>query len=63
MKMKKKNKLYIMSLCVILFSVMLYSQGPPPPPGDDDSLPIDGGISLLIVAGVAYGVYEKKRKK
>lgn len=31
---------------------------PPPPPG----LPIDGGIALLISAGIAYG-YKKLRKK
>lgn len=32
---------------------------PPPPPG----LPIDGGISLLLASGVAYGIYSLKRKK
>lgn len=64
--MKKKSKLYLMSLSVMLFSVMLFSQGkgpeppaPPPPPG----LPIDGGLAILLAAGVAYGVFEKKRKK
>ena len=31
----------------------------PPPFG----LPIDGGLSLLLVSGVAYGVYELRRKK
>jgi hypothetical protein len=25
--------------------------------------PIDGGLTYLIIAGVAYGVYQKKRKK
>ena len=33
--------------------------GPPPPVG----LPIDGGLSLLLVSGLAYGIYELKRKK
>jgi hypothetical protein len=32
--------------------------GPPPPPG----LPIDAGITYLLVAGIAYGVYEKRKK-
>ncbi|WP_291803595.1 PID-CTERM protein-sorting domain-containing protein [Lutibacter sp.] len=32
---------------------------PPPPVG----LPIDGGLSYLFIAGIAYGVYELKRKK
>lgn len=31
----------------------------PPPPG----LPIDGGLSLLMASGVAYGIYSLKRKK
>jgi len=28
-------------------------QPPPPPPQD---IPLDGGVSLLLAAGVAYGV-------
>jgi len=32
---------------------------PPPPPG----LPIDGGLSFLLVSGLAYGIFELKRKK
>jgi len=35
------------------------SLGPPPPVG----LPIDGGLSLLLISGVAYGIFELKRKK
>lgn len=37
----------------------------PPCPDDDcqaPELPIDGGIIFLIIAGVAYGVYQKKQK-
>lgn len=30
-----------------------------PPPG----LPIDGGLSLLLISGVVYGIFELKRKK
>ncbi len=47
--------------------------GPPPPPGPGGPLcwpppciPIDGGISLLIAAGVIYGgskLYSKKNSK
>ena len=33
--------------------------GSPPPPG----LPIDMGLTYLLVTGIAYGVYELKRKK
>jgi hypothetical protein len=31
----------------------------PPPPG----LPIDGGLTWLIVAGAALGVYQLRKKK
>ncbi len=37
----------------------------PCPPGCPDIIPIDGGISFLVAAGVAYGakkVYEHKKK-
>lgn len=33
----------------------------PPPPHPE--LPIDGGLTYTIVAGIAYGIYELKRKK
>lgn len=41
--------------------VTLVAYGQPPPPGNE--LPIDGGLSLLLVSGVAYGIYELRRKK
>lgn len=37
----------------------------PDPGGDPDEIPIDGGLSLLIAAGVAYGAkkaYDKRKK-
>lgn len=34
-------------------------KGPPPPVG----LPIDGGLSFLIIAGTAYGIYESRKRK
>jgi len=52
----------------VLISFVAYSHSkgpgeptgaPPPPPG----LPIDGGLSFLIISGVAYGIYELRRKK
>jgi len=35
------------------------ANSPPPPVG----LPIDGGLSLLLASGVAFGIYALKRKK
>lgn len=38
-------------------SALSAQDDPPPPPGDEDpDAPIDGGLSLLIAAGVGYGV-------
>jgi len=44
----------------MLISIVAYSQVIPPPPGE---LPIDGGLSFLLVSGVAYGIYTLNRKK
>lgn len=61
-------------ICLVLFVVTgsqsLFS-APPPPPAvkppcwPPPCIPIDGGISALIVAGAAYGakkLYDKKKK-
>ena len=51
--------LFVFVFVLILFMVIptflntAMGQPPPPPPQD---IPLDGGISLLLVAGVAYGV-------
>lgn len=42
------------------------AQGPGDPGGDPDAgIPVDGGISALLIAGVGYGVakYRKHLKK
>lgn len=54
-------------LFVYIIGNKLFAQGPPPPPPPPTSnIPIDGGISLLIAAGAAYGakkVYDKRKNK
>jgi hypothetical protein len=39
---------------------------PPPPPDDEDpDAPLDGGVSILVAAGIGYGVkkiHESRRK-
>lgn len=42
---------------VILISALGYASSlkAQPDPGADPDVPIDGGVSLLIAAGVAYG--------
>jgi len=59
----KKRDLYIiliMFFCMAMPMIVL-AQGPP----DPNDAPIDGGLSLLLAAGAAYGVkkYRDGRKK
>ena len=64
--MSKCINKFLLSIFFVLISFVTYAgdpvptpAGPPPPPG----LPIDGGLSFLIISGVAYGIYELRRKK
>jgi hypothetical protein len=59
----KKRDIYfslLLLLCIALPMITL-AQGPP----DPEDTPIDGGLSLLLAAGAAYGVkkYRDGRKK
>ncbi|MDP3312701.1 hypothetical protein [Lutibacter sp.] len=51
--MKRKEVSYFLWVILLLSSTAIYSQDPPPPVG----LPIDGGIVLLVIFGVFYGVF------
>lgn len=64
--MRTKN---IYTLLIILLITILpfatFAQAPEDPPTDPADTPIDGGLSLLVAAGVAYGAkkaYNKKQK-
>lgn len=69
--MKLSSKL--LGFFILVASASCFA-GPPPPPGGGGGpicwpppcIPIDGGISLLIAAGVIYGsskLYSKKNTK
>jgi hypothetical protein len=50
---------------IIIFSMPMLAHAQPDPGGDPD-VPIDGGLSLLVAAGVGYAAkkgYDKKKKK
>jgi hypothetical protein len=60
-----------LQIVFILFALLIFplfienasSQPPPPPPQD---IPIDGGLSLLIIAGAAYGarrIYKNQKQE
>ena len=68
--MKQYTKwLIIPAVLLIIFCFapsLLFAQGDPG--GDPDVVPVDGGLSILAAAGVAYGVkkirdYRKKKSE
>jgi hypothetical protein len=65
--MKRKINKLLLCIFFMLLGFITYSQGtkPPVPSGTPPwGLPIDGGLSFLIIAGAAYGAFElRKRKK
>ena len=60
--MKKGDILFRALVLIICIGLPLFTFAQPDPPGDT---PIDGGLSLLLAAGVGYGVkkYRSSRKK
>lgn len=61
----------VLAIGMISLPVLLHAQGPGLPGGGDDvndsDVPFDGGVSLLVAAGIAYGLkkanYNKSQKK
>ncbi len=53
----------VLMIAFIFLPSLLHAQGGPG--GDPDTLPVDGGLSILAAAGVAYSVKKIKehRKK
>ena len=64
----KKQLIYVMAILIIILIVpqISFSQPPPPPPPPvDTEIPFDGGLSILLAAGVGYGVkrFRQSHKK
>jgi hypothetical protein len=53
--MKNRPSLYILIAIFIILPFALRAQGPGFG-GDTQDTPIDGGVSLLVVAGAGYGL-------
>ena len=52
----------MMLACFFLLPALIHAQAPGF--GDDvDDVPVDGGLSLLVAAGVGYGVKKVKEHK
>jgi len=60
--MYKKYFKTIVTLVLLLVVDRVFSQGPPPPPPPIDT-PIDGGMFLLMAAGISYAVKSIWNKK
>lgn len=59
--MKKSTTIFCIILILIIVPSLLHAQ---PGFGDDvDDVPIDGGLSLLVAAGIGYGARKLKAKK
>lgn len=67
--MKSNSLLKVLfAFSILLAAEKAFSMAPPPPPppaAGGPQVPIDGGVSLLIAAGVGYGAkkyYDKQKK-
>jgi len=60
-----KTLLRVLLMLFLIYCMPLVLHAQLEGPGDDPDAPIDGGISILLAAGIGYGVkkgYEKKQK-
>ncbi len=57
-KLKKYYPVLLMT-AILFLPTLLFAQGPP----DPNDVPIDGGLSLLLAAGAAYGVKKYRDNK
>ena len=54
--MKKLKLIAFYTLLFFSVSITAYGQGPGFEDDVEDEVPLDGGLSLLVVAGVGYGM-------
>ena len=63
--MKRDHRTLVMSGVFLIVSLLspflMYAQ--PGDPGDDPDAPIDGGVGLLVAAGVGYGIKKVKENR
>jgi hypothetical protein len=59
MKISMKIFKLMMVAVLILSTTAVFAQAPTLP-NDPENVPIDGGLSLLVAAGVGYAVKRKK---
>lgn len=52
--------IFIFTLILTTHAIGAFAQTDP---GSDPDVPIDGGLSVLLAAGVGYGIKELRKKK
>ncbi len=63
--MKLKTLLTTLTIVCCLMYAPSLSAKPGDPGPDPDGVPLDGGVSILVAAGIAYGAkkaYDKRKK-
>ena len=54
---------YCLGFLLLATALVAHAQGGLTDPGGDVDAPIDGGLSLLVAAGVGYGAKKLKERK
>ncbi len=62
-KVAKRARILVMVFLLSVVSTGVFAQDPGTPTGEDPDAPIDGGLSLLVAAGVGYGAKKIRGKK
>lgn len=63
MKLKISTIQFAMLVCLFLVPCLIHAQFPGFTDDVVDDVPIDGGLSLLVAAGVGYGAKKIKEKR
>ncbi|WP_296682549.1 PID-CTERM protein-sorting domain-containing protein [Flavobacterium sp.] len=58
-----KYNLFFATLLFVLVSTTTYAQANPPADGTGDGVPVDGGLTALLVGGAIYGAKKLKERK
>lgn len=64
--MKNRNNMKTRTLLIILLLLvcpLVFSQQPPAPQQPPPQLPVDGGLAVLALAGLFYGIKKSLKKK
>ncbi len=64
--MKKFTRKIIIVLLFLTTPLFVHLASAQPPPPDAEPIPLDGGLSLLVAAGLAYGarkVYKAQKEE